>query len=81
MSPRDAVSEELSNAVVSFVGLADGNLNFALSNGNLDRYLSLFREVRSKMTGEDHEILRGLAEDLAREMFPIEQEESDDTAH
>lgn len=81
VAPRDAVSKELSDAVFKFVELADGNLNFALKDGNLDRYISLFRQIREKLSREDHEEIRSLARDLAGEIFELDQDDREIPNH
>ncbi|MES2335803.1 MAG: hypothetical protein V4551_14135 [Pseudomonadota bacterium] len=75
VAPRDAVSKELSDAVLKFVELADSNLHFVLKDGNLDRYISLFRRVREKLSKEDHEEIQRLAQDMAKEIFRFDQDD------
>lgn len=81
VAPKDAVSKELSEAVCKFVELADGNLNFALKDGNLDRYLSVFRQVREKMSRQDHEEIQRIARDMAGEIFELVQDGPESRSH
>lgn len=75
IAPKDFVCKELSSAVVKFAQLADSNLNFALKDGNLDRYLSTFQKLREKISAKEHDAIKELAGRIAEDLFGLEDDQ------
>lgn len=77
VTPNEAVKSEISEAVFMLAWRATTTLNFLLKDGNLKRYIDLAREVRGKMSEEQHAAMSAAGEELANMLFPVEVEDVD----
>ena len=78
ITPNEAVSKEIAEAVYMLAWRATTTLDFLLKNGNLKRYIDVAREIRGKMSEEQHEAVSKAGEQLANLLFPAEDTEDDD---
>lgn len=76
--PNDAVSVDISEAVFMLAWRATTTLDFLLRDGNLDRYIDVAREVRAKMSEEQHVAMSAAGEEMANLLFPMESEDAND---
>lgn len=77
VTPNEAVKSEISEAVFMLAWRATTTLDFLLKDGNLKRYIDLAREVRGKMSEEQHAAMSAAGEELANMLFPVEVEDVD----
>jgi hypothetical protein len=71
-SPREGVDPKLAECVRKFAQLSAANLEFALSDGNLKRYMGQARAIRWKLSERDHQILEEHAEVMIGWLFGFE---------
>ena len=76
--PNDAVPKEIAEAVFMLAWRATTTLDFLLKDGNLNRYIDVAREVRTKISEEQHAAMSAAGEELANLLFPVEEEDSDE---
>lgn len=82
-TPRDSVSNTLSEAVYMLAWRASTTLEFLLKSGNLERYIETARTIRSHLSEADHQQLSEAAEMFAKDIFPTAESssESDRSVH
>ena len=78
ITPNDAVKSEIAEAVFMLAWRATTTLDFLLKDGNLKRYIDSAREVRAKMSEEQHAAMSAAGEELANLLFPVEEEDAND---
>lgn len=78
ITPNDAVKSEIAEAVFMLAWRATTTLDFLLKDGNLKRYIDGAREVRAKMSEEQHAAMSAAGEELANMLFPVEEEDAND---
>lgn len=71
-SPRDGVDPALSECVRKFAQMSASNLEFAFSDGNLQRYMEQAKSIRSKLSEKDHQLLEENAEEMIEYLFGSE---------
>lgn len=78
VTPNEAVTREIAKAVFMLAWRATTTLDFLLKEGNLKRYIDVAREVRAKMSEEQHAAMSAAGEELANLLFPVEEEQPDE---
>jgi AbiV family abortive infection protein len=68
-SPRDVVDRNISECVRNFARISSENIDFALSGGNIQRYIEQAQLIRSKLSEADHQLLEDSAEEMIEWMF------------
>jgi AbiV family abortive infection protein len=77
ITPNEAVKREIAEAVFMLAWRATTTLDFLLKDGNLKRYIDVARDVRAKMSEEQHAAMSAAGEELADLLFPVEEEDTD----
>ena len=68
-SPESVIDRSAAQSVFAFAKLSKGNLNFALSDGNLRRYIDRAWTIRSKLSESDHATLEEAATVICDQLF------------
>jgi AbiV family abortive infection protein len=69
VAPREAVDPTYAETVCHFAWRAVTSLDFVLKEGNLERYISQARSIRSKLAGSDHQAFEQAGQRLADILF------------
>ena len=80
VTPSAAVSHEVAQAVYMLAWRASTGLDFLLKDGNLERYMSFARVLRSKLSEADHEALSEMGKSICDALFPSEERENQDVS-
>lgn len=67
--PGETISEDFARAVHTLAWRFTTTVDFALKNGNVDRYFNRARKFRSEMTESDHQFLEAIGSEIANEIF------------
>ena len=62
--PMATIDRDVTDVVFRFAQISKINLDFALGNGNIQRYFDIAQSIRSKFSEEQHKILEEKAEIL-----------------
>lgn len=81
ITPAEAVEPQVAEAVYSLAWRASSTLDFFLKDGNLDRYITSARVLRSKLTEENHRSIEAYAEYVFADLFANEEDSHDETSH
>ena len=81
VTPADAVERQVAEAVYGLAWRASSTLDFLLKEGNLERYMTSARVLRSKLSEEDHRSIEAHATHVFTELFAIEGDCEDETSH
>lgn len=76
IAPSEAVSAPVAQAVYQLAWRAVTTFDFLLKDGNLERYTSMAREIRAKLSESDHAQLEQAARQLAAELFSDTDQDS-----
>ncbi len=69
VAPGEAISGNFASAVHTLAWRFTTTVDFALKNGNVERYFDHARKLRSKMTETDHQFFETIGSEIADEIF------------
>jgi AbiV family abortive infection protein len=69
MSPRENVDPVLARLVHTLAWRATTSIDFVFKGGNLERYIEQARDIRNRLTEEEHQALELLGEQEAQRLF------------
>jgi AbiV family abortive infection protein len=81
VTPAEVVERSVAESVYMLAWRASSTLDFLLKHGNLERYIASARDLRSKLTEEDHQALEEIGRSMCESLFPEEPDNSGTAAH